>query len=512
MKKKILLSLAVIVAISLGVVGMSAFEAHVINITAKIENALGTSLNELPFGTVFPQEYLIKPLTVFLSSSFMDTGRVDDVHYIIKQKIKPCPVHRGDCTPPQPNTDCAIPNDPTCVPDTTEATPHNPTGFHYLSLCSFLSKAPDNTPSNDTGELSYFQNDHCLSVPTPQDGAIGYLSKAANDTSDTWNIDLKVPPIAGNVAQDWPTGCPTVTTNSATYGCDLWVEVTEFSPTKIGANLATYVAPTSCNVNVSNGGAEPNTIVEGIADADPGNTVCVAAGTYGEDVVINKSITLAGANPATTIINGQVTGQGSAVTIAANNVTLEGFTVNGAGIAALWLNTAVSGANVHDNHLSSAIGGNPVTALTTQGLQSNDNFTNNEFTGNGAGQLAYVNGEASLGAAQASDNVDFIHNTFDGTIAAGGEALGNESTNSNTNQNVFKSTLTSAYAIAEAWKADAKFDMNNFDGAGGIKIRNSDGSGTVNAKNNWWGAAVPVGHIAGLVDDSLKAAVAFPEN
>ena len=276
----------------------------------------------------------------------------------------------------------------------------------------------------------------------------------------------------------------------------------------VGAKLSAYVAPTTCNVNVPNN-SDITTINQGILAAQPGQTVCVAAGTYNEDVVINKSITLAGAGAATTIINGQTTGQGAAVTIAANNVTVEGFAINGAGIAALWLNTGVSGANVQDDHMTSASG---ETALTTQGQQSNDLFTNNQFTGNGASQVAYVNGEASLGAGQASSNVDFTQNTFDGIIVAGGEALGNESTNSNTNLNAFKSTLTSTYAITEAWKADAIFSQNNFDGVGGVKVKNSASSGTVDAQNNWWGAAVPSGNTAGSVDDSSKAGSAFTEN
>jgi hypothetical protein len=277
----------------------------------------------------------------------------------------------------------------------------------------------------------------------------------------------------------------------------------------VGAALDTYSQPTgdTCNVNVTDGGVEPNTIAEGIAQAVNGNTVCVDAGTYDEDVVINKEITLAGDGATlTSVINGQVTGQGAAVTIAANNVTLKGFQINGAGIAALWLNTGVSGATVEFNKMTSASG---VTAVTTQGSQSNHIFRNNEFVGTSAGQMVYVNGSASLG--QPSSNVDFDNNTFSGTIVAGGVALGNESTLSDITDNKFASTLTSTYAIAETWEDDANINFNNFNGVGGIKVRNGD-AGTVDAENNWWGAAVPAGHTFGLVDDNPMEASAFPEN
>ena len=88
MKKRIFLSIAAIAAIAVGVVGMSAFEAHVINVTAKIENALSVPIDEIAFGTVFPQEQLNADLNIGLSESFMDEDRVDDVNYMIRQKPK----------------------------------------------------------------------------------------------------------------------------------------------------------------------------------------------------------------------------------------------------------------------------------------------------------------------------------------------------------------------------------------------------------------------------------------
>lgn len=233
MKKRILLSLAAVMALAIGVAGMSAYEAHVINVTAHIENALSVNTTPIEFGTVFPQEYFTnKSFTMGLSESFLASNRVDDVEYKIVQKLKPCPIRKVECVPPQPGVTCSEPIDPTCVPDTEDQTPHNQTGWHYLSLCQYLSKGPDNTPRNDTGERSYFQGDHCI-APTPQDGAIGRLAKSEQDLTDTWVIDLKVPPVIGQAAQDWPADCPTVAENDKTYGCDLWVEVTGISETPV---------------------------------------------------------------------------------------------------------------------------------------------------------------------------------------------------------------------------------------------------------------------------------------
>src|SRR3989344_6121724 len=88
MKKKIILAAIALVAVAGGVAGLSAFEAHVINVTAKIKNALRVPTDSIDFGTVFPQEQLDQTFDVTLSQSFLDEDRVDDVEYAIRQKPK----------------------------------------------------------------------------------------------------------------------------------------------------------------------------------------------------------------------------------------------------------------------------------------------------------------------------------------------------------------------------------------------------------------------------------------
>src|SRR3989338_6656492 len=86
--KKILLGLGA-AGVTLALIPMfAAFEAHVVNVTARIENALNVPLDHLDFGTVFPQEKLDKFFNVRLSDSFVAQDRVDDVEYIIRQKPK----------------------------------------------------------------------------------------------------------------------------------------------------------------------------------------------------------------------------------------------------------------------------------------------------------------------------------------------------------------------------------------------------------------------------------------
>ena len=88
MKKKILLGLGAMLAVVAGVAALSAFEAHVINVTAHIENALNVDNYGLDFGTVFPQENLFENFTVSLSDSFVLQNEATEVDYKIVQKPK----------------------------------------------------------------------------------------------------------------------------------------------------------------------------------------------------------------------------------------------------------------------------------------------------------------------------------------------------------------------------------------------------------------------------------------
>ena len=71
----------IIAGVSAGIVTLAtvpmfaAFEAHVINVTAKIENALFVHPQGLEFGTVFPQEHLESSMFISFSESFSDNSQ-----------------------------------------------------------------------------------------------------------------------------------------------------------------------------------------------------------------------------------------------------------------------------------------------------------------------------------------------------------------------------------------------------------------------------------------------------
>jgi len=227
MKKKIFLSLAIVVALAVGVVGMSAFEAHVVNVTATIENATDISTTAFTYGTTFPQEILHNPVTLSLSASFANSGAVG-VDYKIKQKPK-CQLIATSAVLPQ-------------FAQVTESADHIfvcPDGYAPMPiLCPFLSKT---SPTKGDISIPSFHGPTSTAAWTDTvseaNAAVGHLTNG--NPATTWDIDMHVPCFAGQCGQDWAayvhTANPDAVPNAymispnlqgQLLGCDLWYEVT----------------------------------------------------------------------------------------------------------------------------------------------------------------------------------------------------------------------------------------------------------------------------------------------
>lgn len=262
--KKILLSLGAL-GVTMALVPLfAAFEAHVVNVTAKIENALTVPVKVIDYGTVFPQEYLVRDLGVSLSQSFIDEERVDDVQYFIRQKPK-CAITSNNGT----SYDDTIGNDGTHSYTTTGHIKFDAAGLSYVdcgpaprqltdgevwgvlpNLCPYLSKHKE---TDEAQILQEVQID-AFHQPWTIDGstidwndAVGYLTKLGQDISDNWLIDLAVPCFGGYCAQDWATYVEShhagegvnaaswtqpIANEHKVFGCDLWVEVSGVSQTR----------------------------------------------------------------------------------------------------------------------------------------------------------------------------------------------------------------------------------------------------------------------------------------
>lgn len=258
----------------------AAWEAHVINVTAKIENALSVPTEALNFGTVFPQEELAKTLNIQLSQSFQDEPQADDVEYIIRQKPK-CAVtaDNGETLVGPTWTGHVVVGDNLATqgvvetywidcdkdkPKDLQVGPNQTAGL-LPSLCEYISKHPDgrdesNNQDGNDGSLNSFHKpwqvvlDDNGTPDNPNDDFYkivwtdteGRLARSEQDFEDNWTIDLKVPCFGGFCAQDWANfvleindgQTPDLNPDDYTqpienqhkvFGCNLWVEVTDVS-------------------------------------------------------------------------------------------------------------------------------------------------------------------------------------------------------------------------------------------------------------------------------------------
>jgi len=71
-----------------------------------------------------------------------------------------------------------------------------------------------------------------------------------------------------------------------------------------------------------------NTVTEGIEAVTSGKSVVVAAGTYNEQLIINKEITLQGASRDNTFITGSGLNE-NLISLEADNIAISGFTIDG---------------------------------------------------------------------------------------------------------------------------------------------------------------------------------------
>lgn len=96
--KKVLLVLGALVMTLSGVAAVSAYEAHLVNVTAHVENALDITPRKIDFGTVFPQEWFTKDVIITTSTSFSADGqqRVGDIYFKVFAAWKPLPVGHPD--------------------------------------------------------------------------------------------------------------------------------------------------------------------------------------------------------------------------------------------------------------------------------------------------------------------------------------------------------------------------------------------------------------------------------
>ncbi len=184
------------------------------------------------------------------------------------------------------------------------------------------------------------------------------------------------------------------------------------------------------------------TIQAAVTAAAPGNSISVCAGTYNEDVNIDKQLTLTGAGYSSTTISGPIGGINSTVQVAAAGVVIDGFTITRDGnTVAQWnlaLNTAgvaiqtqgnyaevrnckfygnrtgidinnSNGNNIHNNLID-----NNRTGMIFRNQTDNTNVQNNYVTNNWTIGILFLDGSGAGVPIQSALNSTFNNNYISG--------------------------------------------------------------------------------------------------
>jgi autotransporter-associated beta strand protein len=245
--------------------------------------------------------------------------------------------------------------------------------------------------------------------------------------------------------------------------------------------IANGVDPDGAGPRIAMGYDAFATVQTGVNGVLAGGTVHVLAGTYVEDVLVNKTIDLLGAGAGTTTISGPIGGGNATVQIGANDVEVAGFTITREGNAVATWNDPLN-----------------LVGLAIQGFSaSNLLVRDNIFTGN---RTAIDVNNSSLMTIRNNviDNnhtgVFFRNQTDSVTLTE------NDITNNRTVGVLFIDASGGTNVPVQS-AANGSFTNNNISGNwyAGIVDRQSGGfvpaPGTTNLKNfsgNWFGSNSPV--------------------
>jgi parallel beta-helix repeat protein len=245
--------------------------------------------------------------------------------------------------------------------------------------------------------------------------------------------------------------CITGQTNSITFPVTPGAYQTTFGGAidAFFARVTTVATPTTWHVDDS-GGADFTTIQAAVDAASAGDTIIVSDGTYVENVVVAKSLTIQSENGRATTIVQAAEQYADVFWVQANDVTIDGFTAQGADqyyqIELYNPDGEITGCAIKNNDCSNNMLGlsavrahsctfeNNAASNCTMGLYldyaSNNLFTGNTFSGNENGVYIVTSASSNVfigntfsandyavGFQESSSNVFYLNNFIDSTIA-----------------------------------------------------------------------------------------------
>lgn len=191
-------------------------------------------------------------------------------------------------------------------------------------------------------------------------------------------------------------------------------------------HVASFGVPVSANPLVIRKVPRDFLTIQGAINASGlGDVILVSNGTYNENIIVNKVVSIVGMNRETTIIDAG--GSGSGISVAASGVDIEGFTIKNSGSGPFDAGITVgSGNNRISNNKLLSNGWDGVNFLSTAGnnvitdnvISSNSNYgigiygaANNMITDN----VISSNLNYGINLVQSGNNVIY-HNDFNNTL------------------------------------------------------------------------------------------------
>ena len=343
--------LFVLIPIIIGGVVFGFFDSHFIKVSAQI-NYLSVSINHIDFGTVFPQEEFVRDFTVELTDAILESESPGEIKYKITENPKP---------------------------------------GYPKNLSAFVENQKDPTESDtDTVENANLKID----------GESGI-----DDVSDKWFLHFDVPPIFGNLPQDYNSGDP-IASEQGSHGVDIKIELTEepiFHP---------YVWI------VDDDGIEcPDRNFDSIAEATidervwDGDSISVCQGNYSGNILVEKSLEIKSTDGANvTFVDGTESLTNGFIVQNANDVTISGFTIQDfSGSSASGIKFVnVQRSRIFNNTIQENYLGISLT------LSDDNHLSFNKILNNDSGIVCFpgISGETS------NDN-NLSHNTISGQNGTG---------------------------------------------------------------------------------------------
>ncbi|MCB8965805.1 MAG: hypothetical protein H6660_02835 [Ardenticatenaceae bacterium] len=147
-----------------------------------------------------------------------------------------------------------------------------------------------------------------------------------------------------------------------------------------------YVAANGTDAGDCSSAAAPCATIQYAHDqADAGDTIQIAAGTYLGSVILNRSITLEGAGAATTIVDGDGAEMVMQMAAAANSLTVRRLTVRNGGRYGIVSggNTLIEEVIVRDNRAPSGVHGSGIWIFGPTTIRYTSVFSNSGIYGGG---------------------------------------------------------------------------------------------------------------------------------